>query len=96
MKPANHIFLFRSIINYYNIKKNSLLLKKLQQQQQISLPITFDTYGRAIYEIISEVGLIKESPSENVVDYSSEKQGPVILRRTVISIYFVICELSKR
>ena len=48
MKPANHIFLPRSIINYYNINQNSLLLKKLQQQ--IPLPITFDVYGRAIYE----------------------------------------------
>ena len=75
MKPANHIFLFRSIINYYNIKKNSLLLKKLQQQ--IPLPITFDTYGRAIYETNSEVGLMKESPRENVADYSSENQGPL-------------------
>ena len=75
MKPANHIFLFRSIINYYNIKKNSLLLKKLQQQ--IPLPITFDTYGRAIYEINSEIGLMKESPSENFVDYFSENQGPL-------------------
>ena len=56
MKPANHIFLFRSIINYYNIKKNSLLLKKLQQQ--IHLPITFD--GRAIYEINSEDDLMKK------------------------------------
>ena len=48
MKSANHIFLPRSIINYYNINQNSLLLKKLQQQ--IPLPITFDIYGRAIYE----------------------------------------------
>ena len=55
MKPANHVFLFRSIINYHNIKKNPLLLKKLQQQ--IPLPITFDIYGRAIYERNSEDGL---------------------------------------
>ena len=58
MKPANHIFLFRSIINYYHIKKNPLLLKKLQQQ--ILLPITFDIYGRTIYEINSEDVLMKE------------------------------------
>ena len=73
MKPANHISLFRSIINYYNIKKNSLLLKKLQQQ--IPLPITFDIYGRAIYEINRDDGLMKESSSENVEDCSFENQG---------------------
>ena len=28
MKPANHIFLFRSIINYYNIKKNYFVAEK--------------------------------------------------------------------
>ena len=71
MKLANHIFLFRSIINYYNIKKNSLLLKKLQQQ--IHLPITFD--GRAIYEINSEDDLMKKWWSENVEDCSSDNQG---------------------
>ena len=75
MKPANHIFLFRSIINYYNIKKNSLLLKKLQQQ--IPLPITFDIYERAIYEINSDDSLMKESSSENVEDCSFENQGPL-------------------
>ena len=73
MKPANHISLFRSNINYYNIKKNSLLLKKLQQQ--IPLPITFDIYGRAIYEITRDDGLMKESSSENVEDCSFENQG---------------------
>ena len=75
MKPANHIFLFRSIINCYNIKKNPLLLKKLQQQ--IPLPITFDIYGRAIYEINSEDGLMKEPSSENVENCSFENQGPL-------------------
>ena len=75
MKPANHIFLLRFIINYYNIKKNSLLLKNLQQQ--IPLPITFDIYGRAIYKINSEDGLMKESPSDNVEDCSFENQGPL-------------------
>ena len=75
MKPANHIFLFRSIINYYNIKQNSLLLKKLQQQ--IPLPITFDIYGRAIYERNSEDGLMKKSSGEKVEDCSSENQGPL-------------------
>ena len=75
MKPANHVFLFRSIINYYNIKKNPLLLKKLQQQSP--LPITFDIYGRAIYEKNSEDGLMKESSSENVGDCCFENQGPL-------------------
>ena len=75
MKPANHIFLLRSIINYYNIKKNSLLLKKLQQQ--IPLPITFDIYGRAIYKKNSEDGLMKESPSDNIEDCSFENQRPL-------------------
>ena len=75
MKPANHIFLFRFIINYYNIKKNPLLLKKLQQQ--IPLPITFDIYGRAIYERNSEDGLTKEPSSENVEDCCFENQGPL-------------------
>ena len=70
MKPGNHRFLFRSIINYYNIKKNSLLLKKLQQQ--IPLPITFD--GRAIYEINSEDDLMKKSSSKNVEECSSDNQ----------------------
>ena len=70
-KPANHIFLFWSIINYYNIKKNSLFLKKLQQQ--IPLRITFDIYGRVIYEINSEDDLMKKSSSENVEDCTSEK-----------------------
>ena len=85
MKPANHIFLFRSIINYYNIKKNSLLLTKLQQQ--IPLPITFDIYGRAIYEINSEDGLMKKSSSENVEDCSSENQGPLSDEESYISSY---------
>ena len=75
MKPANHIFLFGSIINYYNIKKNSLLMKKLQHK--IPLPISFDTYGRAIYKVNSEVGLTKESRRKDVADYSSENQGPL-------------------
>ena len=75
MKPANHIFLFRFIINNYNIKKNPLLLKKLQQQ--IPLPITFDIYGRAIYERNREDGLMKEPSSENVEDYCFENQGPL-------------------
>ena len=75
LKPANHIFLFRSIINHYNIKKNPLLLKKLQQQ--IPLPITFDIYGRAIYKINSDDGLMKESSRENVEDCSFENQGPL-------------------
>ena len=74
MKPANHIFLFRSIINYYNIKKNSLLL---EIQQQIPLPIAFDIYGRAIYKINSEDGLMKKSSSQNVEDCSSNNQGPL-------------------
>ena len=85
MKPANHIFLFRSIINYYNIKQNSLLLKKLQQQ--IPLPITSDIYGRAIYEINSEDGLMKKSSSENVEDCSSENQGPLSDEELYISSY---------
>ena len=72
MKPANHIFLFRSIIKYYNIKKNLLLLKKLQQQ--VPLPITFDIYGGAIYEINSEDGLMKESSREKAEDCSFENQ----------------------
>ena len=75
MKPANHILLFQSIINYYNIKKNPLLLKKLQQQ--IPLPITFDIYRRAIYERNSEDGLMEESSSENVEDCCFEKQEPL-------------------
>ena len=75
MKPANYIFLFRSIINYYNTKKNSLLLKKLKQQ--IPLPTMFDIYGRAIYEMNSEDGLMKKSSSENIEDYSFENQGPL-------------------
>ena len=75
MKPTNYIFLFRSIINYYKIKKNSLLLKKLQQQ--IPLPIAFDIYGRAIYEINSKDDLMKKSSSENVEDCSSDNQGPL-------------------
>ena len=69
-KPANHICLFSSIINYYNIKKNSLFLKKLQQQ--IPLRITFDIYGRVIYEINSEDDLMKKSSSENVEDCTTE------------------------
>ena len=85
MKPANHIFLFRSIINYYNIKKNSLLLTKLQQQ--IPIPITFDVYGRAIYEINREDGLMKKSSSEDVEDYSSENQGPLSDEESYISSY---------
>ena len=75
MKPANHVFFFRSIINYYNIKQNPLLLKKLQQQ--IPLPITFDIYGRAIYERNSEDGLMEESSSENFEDCCFENQGPL-------------------
>ena len=51
------------------------MLKKLQQQ--IPLPITSDIYGRAIYEINSEDGLMKKSSSENVEDCSSENQGPL-------------------
>ena len=74
MKPANHIFLFRSIINYYN-KAKFFIAEEIQQQ--IPLPITSDIYGRAIYEINSEDGLMKKSSSENVEDCSSEKQGPL-------------------
>ena len=75
MKPANHIFLFRSIINYYNIKKYSLLLKKLQQK--IPLPIAFDIYGRAIYEINREDALMKKVSSENIEHGPSDNQGPL-------------------
>ena len=74
MKPANHIFLFRSIINYYN-KAKFFIAEEIQQQ--IPLPITSDIYGRAIYEINSEDGLMKKSSSENVEDCSSENQGPL-------------------
>ena len=75
MKPANHIFLFRSIINYYNIKKYSLSLKKLQQK--IPLPIAFDIYGRAIYEINREDALMKKVSSENIEHGPSDNQGPL-------------------
>ena len=51
------------------------MLKKLQQQ--IPLPITFDIYGRAIYKINSEDGLMKESSSENVEGCFFENQGPL-------------------
>ena len=91
MKPANHIFLFRSIVNYYNIKENPLLLKKLQQQ--IPLPITFDIYGRAIYERNSQGSLMKESSSENVEGCYLTRNRYLHISRHIRVLYAILSHL---
>ena len=48
MAPINHIYLFRSIIDYHDSNKNSNFMKSLQQK--IHFPVTFDTLGRLQYE----------------------------------------------
>ena len=69
MKPANHIFLFRSIINYYN-------------KEETTTTNSFTHYAWCIWKsylrkMNSEDDLMKKSSSENVEDCSSEKQGPL-------------------
>ena len=51
MTPINHIYLFRSIINYHNSNKNSNFLKSLRQKKN-----TFSSYFR--YERVLTIGNI--------------------------------------
>ena len=48
MTPINHIYLFRSIIDYHNNNKNSNFMKSLQQKTRF--PVTFDALGRLQFE----------------------------------------------
>ena len=44
LAPTNHIYLFRSIIEYHNSNKNSNFMKSLRQKTHF--PVTFDIHGR--------------------------------------------------
>ena len=48
MTPINHIYLFRSIIDYHSNNKNSNFMKSLQQK--IHFPVTLDALGRLQFE----------------------------------------------
>ena len=48
MTPINHIYLFRSIINYHDSNKNSNFVKSLRKKTHF--PVTFDKHGRLQFE----------------------------------------------
>ena len=48
MTPINHIYLFRSIIDYHSNNKNSNFMKSLRQKTHF--PVTLDALGRLQYE----------------------------------------------
>ena len=47
MLPVHHIFLFRSILNYHNINKNSKVIKRLQKQTNFAT--SEDSFGRTVF-----------------------------------------------